>query len=68
MRERDSRAQFDAAVDRFAKAGMASALLMAPVAIGAAIGVPGPVLIAYLITAASLLVVVIVRRPRSRRR
>jgi hypothetical protein len=68
MGERDSRAQFDAAVDRFARAGIASALLMAPGALGAAIGVPGPLLIAYLTVAAPLLVVVVVRRPRSRRR
>jgi hypothetical protein len=68
MRERDSRAQFDGAVDRFARAGIASALLMSPVAMSAAIGVPRPILIAYLIVATPLLIAVIFRRPRSRRR
>lgn len=61
MTTRDSR-EFDNAVDRSAKTAIAGALLMAPIAIGAAIGVPEPLMLAYLIIAAALLAAVILRR------
>jgi hypothetical protein len=63
MDEDAARERFDAAVDRLTRAGIGGAMLMSPSAVGAAIGVPEPVLIACLVVAVPLLVAIIVGRP-----
>ena len=70
MAGRDRRSQqpgwtdFEAAVDRWAKTGLAGALLMSPIALGAATGVPKPIMLVYFAFALVAYIVLVLRSYR----
>jgi hypothetical protein len=57
-------ADFDAAVDRYSKTAVGGALVVLPVAVGSAVGVPSGVLLGYLCLVVVVLAVVVVRGRR----
>jgi hypothetical protein len=62
MNNKSSSEKFDAAFDRLWKTGVGGALIMVPFILGDALGLPSGVLLGYLLLAAGVLGVVVLRR------
>ena len=64
MSPQDPDTRFEASVGLFVWTGVVGSLLMCPIAIGAALGMPTTALLGYLALAAPLLFVGLIRRVR----
>lgn len=53
--------QFDAAVDRFARAGIGAAVFGAPGVLGALVGAPSALMLGYLVVALPIYVLFVIR-------